>query len=285
MGVVVVQMGHVPRNAGATGTWREQELTRKIGKELRSRLIRAGHDAHLMGADDALPVSRGDVFVALHGDSGNAKVAGPGRSSKRGASVGFPSSDSGKLAKAWKKAHEKEGFPGGFLRDNNTVNMSQYYMWDKTGRFKHRYLAEHATLTNSADEEWIFAHIKRAAKAHVDAINNMLNGSGGGGTTIAGGGEYVVKKGDTLSAIGNMFGVDFREIARINGIKAPFKIFPGQVLRLKGASALRSHVVQKGQTLVKIGKKFGVSFEDIAKANSIKAPFTIFPGQVLKIPR
>lgn len=230
MAVVVVQMGHVPRKSGATGTWREQELTRKIGRELRARLIKAGHDAHLMGADDALPVPRGDVFVALHGDSGNAKIAGPGRSTKRGASVGFPSSDSGKLAKAWKKAHKEAGFPGGFLKNNHTVNMSQYYMWDKTGRFKHRYLAEHATLTNSADEAWIFAHIKRAAKAHVDAINQVLNGGGGGTTT--GSNKYTVQKGDTLFAIGKKFGMTFEKIAKANGIAAPFTIFPGQVLKI-----------------------------------------------------
>lgn len=282
MGVVVVQMGHVPRTNGATGTWREQELTRKIGKELRAQLLKAGHKAHLMGADDALPVSRGDVFIALHGDSGNADFAGPGRSTKRGASVGFPSSDGGKLGKAWKKEHKQVGFPGGFLADNNTVNMSEYYMWGETGQFDHRYLAEHATLTNSADEEWIFSHIKQAARAHVRAINKVLKHTGQLTARVAG--EYVVQKGDTLFAIGQKLGVDFREIARINGIKAPFKIFPGQVLRLRGSGALRTHVVQAGQTLIKIGKKFGVRFEDIAEANGIKAPFTIFPGQVLKIP-
>jgi len=134
MAVIVVQMGHVPRQTGRTGTWREQELTRKVGKALRTRLIEAEHKAHVMGADDELPVSKGDVFVALHGESGNAAVAGPGKSTRRGASVGFP---------------------GGFLPDNHTANLREYYMWDRTGGFKHRYLAEHATLTNSADEEWI----------------------------------------------------------------------------------------------------------------------------------
>lgn len=229
MAVIVIQMGHVPRKTGATGTWREQELTRKIGKELRTRLIKAGHEAHLMGADDALPVSRGDVFVALHGDSGNAKVAGPGKSTRRGASVGFPAADGGKLGKVWKQEHARAGFPGGFLRNNHTVNMSQYFMWPVTGGFKHRYLAEHATLTNSADEEWIFAHIGGAAKAHLAAIERVLGGGSGAAKKVL---QHVVRKGDTLSAIGRKFGVDFRKIAQRNGIKAPFTIFPGQVLRI-----------------------------------------------------
>jgi nucleoid-associated protein YgaU len=229
MTVVVVQMGHVARKTGRTGTFREQELTRKIGNALRTRLVAAGHKAHLMGADDPLPVAKGDVFVALHGDSGNAKVAGRGQSSKRGASVGFPKSDQGggRLGKEWKTQHAKAGFPGGFLADNNTVNMTEYYMWDRTGGFRHRYLAEHATLTNSADEEWIFAHIQVAAAAHVAAIEHVLGTAGGPKPN-----EYVVKKGDTLIKIGRQFGLEFQAIAKRNGITAPFTIFPGQVLAI-----------------------------------------------------
>ena len=43
---------------------------------------------------------------------------------------------------------------------------------------------------------------------------------------------YTVEPGDNLSAIGEQFGVDYLEIARINGIDNPDLIFPGQVLRI-----------------------------------------------------
>lgn len=43
---------------------------------------------------------------------------------------------------------------------------------------------------------------------------------------------YTVKRGDTLSAIGERFGVDWRRIASINQIANPNRIFPGQVLKL-----------------------------------------------------
>jgi nucleoid-associated protein YgaU len=232
MAVVVVQMGHVPRTSGRTGTWREQELTRKLGRALRAQLIEAGHKAHLMGADDALPVPKGDVFVALHGDSGNAAVAGHGKSTRRGASVGFPESDRSdrRLAMEWKRQHAKAGFPGGFLPDNNTANLREYYMWERTGAFTHRYLAEHATLTNSADEEWIFAHIQQSAAAHVRAIARIVGSAGGNGGPKPT--EYVVKQGDTLIKIGKQFGLAFQVIATHNGIKEPFTIFPGQKLRI-----------------------------------------------------
>jgi len=49
------------------------------------------------------------------------------------------------------------------------------------------------------------------------------------------GGEvwYTVKKGDTLSKIGKMFGVPWQNIAKLNGIEAPYTIYPGQKLRIK----------------------------------------------------
>lgn len=43
---------------------------------------------------------------------------------------------------------------------------------------------------------------------------------------------YVVQPGDTLSEIGARFGVDWREIARINGITNPDLIYVGQVLKI-----------------------------------------------------
>ena len=43
------------------------------------------------------------------------------------------------------------------------------------------------------------------------------------------------------------------------------------------------HVVQKGDSLYKIGKKYGISWTVIAKNNGIKAPWIIHPGQNLKI--
>ena len=43
---------------------------------------------------------------------------------------------------------------------------------------------------------------------------------------------YTVKRGDTLYAIATRFGVDYRELARLNRIGRDYKIHPGQVLRL-----------------------------------------------------
>lgn len=61
----------------------------------------------------------------------------------------------------------------------------------------------------------------------------VLNIQVGGGE---GGGEetYTVKSGDTLSRIGQHFGVPWRDIFEANKdtVKDPDKIFPGQTLRI-----------------------------------------------------
>jgi nucleoid-associated protein YgaU len=44
--------------------------------------------------------------------------------------------------------------------------------------------------------------------------------------------SYTVKKGDTLSEIGAHFKVDWREIAKINHVKNPDLIYPGQVFAI-----------------------------------------------------
>lgn len=46
---------------------------------------------------------------------------------------------------------------------------------------------------------------------------------------------YTVKKGDTLSAIGKQFGVKWRDIAALNDIPNPDRIYPGQVFKIPNA--------------------------------------------------
>ncbi|MEM0954732.1 MAG: peptidoglycan DD-metalloendopeptidase family protein [Pseudomonadota bacterium] len=49
--------------------------------------------------------------------------------------------------------------------------------------------------------------------------------------------RYTVKRGDTLYSIAFRFGMDYREVARLNRIGVPYTIYPGQTLRFSGAAA------------------------------------------------
>ena len=49
-------------------------------------------------------------------------------------------------------------------------------------------------------------------------------------------GSYSVRKGDTLYSIAFRYGLDYKRLARINGIASPYIIYPKQRIRLSGAA-------------------------------------------------
>lgn len=59
-----------------------------------------------------------------------------------------------------------------------------------------------------------------------------VEGGSQGGYTITPDGHYRVKRGDTLHAIAFNYGLDWRDVADWNGIRAPYTIYPDQEIRL-----------------------------------------------------
>lgn len=105
---------------------------------------------------------------------------------------------------------------------------------------------------------------------------------------------YTVQAGDTLSGIGARYGVDWRELAKLNGIENPNLIRVGQKIEIPGEEyepepeepAIVTYTVVKGDSLWGIAKKFygkGWKFPEILKANGKTSP-VIYPGDVLIIP-
>ncbi|MFQ5934831.1 MAG: peptidoglycan DD-metalloendopeptidase family protein [Acidiferrobacterales bacterium] len=103
--------------------------------------------------------------------------------------------------------------------------------------------------------------------------------------------EYrVVIAGDTLYGIAWEAGRDYRDVARWNGIEAPYVLRPGQRIRLfppkpakKGPSRAKIRVVVAGDTLYSIAAEVGVSYRDLAAWNSLSPPYVIKPGQTLRL--
>lgn len=97
---------------------------------------------------------------------------------------------------------------------------------------------------------------------------------------------YEVRAGDTLSAIGMRFGVDWRTLAETNGIADPGLIYVGQKIRLYGARG-EFYTVRNGDTLWGIARRLlgnGERYREIAAANG-RAGTVIAPGERLWIPR
>jgi len=53
-------------------------------------------------------------------------------------------------------------------------------------------------------------------------------------------GTYVVRKGDTLYSIAFRYGLDYKSLARINGIRPPYVIYASQAIRLRGSAKMPS---------------------------------------------
>lgn len=103
---------------------------------------------------------------------------------------------------------------------------------------------------------------------------------------------YTVKSGDTLSGIAAKYGTTYQQLAQINGIANPNKIYPGQVLKLSGGSApaasaptsAQHYTVVRGDTLSGIAQRYKTSVAALVKLNpSIKNPSLIYAGQKIRI--
>jgi LysM repeat protein len=123
-------------------------------------------------------------------------------------------------------------------------------------------------------------------------------------------GTYIVQRGDTLFSIARRYGTNVETLQRLNGLSNPHQIKAGQVLIVPDSgdgnvpAAAQSwpsappalsigitagvetcpYVVQRGDYLYKIARKFGISPLQLARANGLSGASILVPGQVLHIP-
>ena len=95
-------------------------------------------------------------------------------------------------------------------------------------------------------------------------------------------------------------GTTVSELLRLNGLSNPDVLAIGQKLKVPGRSGAapaavgtpkpatggqgRTYVVQKGDTLLSIARRYGLTTKQLQAANNITNPDKIFPGQKLVIP-
>lgn len=126
--------------------------------------------------------------------------------------------------------------------------------------------------------------------------------------------NHVVQRGETLRAIADRYGITWQEIADRNNIANPNRILVGQQLVIMTSSGVsantsadpvvavpppseqptttttpttatpQTHVVQPGEYLSSIARRYGISWTDIARANNIVDPNRVLVGQSLIIP-
>ena len=98
----------------------------------------------------------------------------------------------------------------------------------------------------------------------------------------------IVAAGDTLYTLAQRHGVTWDQVAEANGLTAPNQIYAGQQLKIPadapGPTPDFTHQVHRGETLSGIARQYGLSPADLAAANGLSEPYTIYPGQALVIP-
>lgn len=94
---------------------------------------------------------------------------------------------------------------------------------------------------------------------------------------------YVVRPGDTLSDIANMFGVSINTIIWANDLKNARDVHPGDTLVILPVSGIERTIV-KGDTLKSLAKKYGADAGDIAQYNGLDPANPLMIGSTIIIP-
>ncbi|MCH8821661.1 peptidoglycan DD-metalloendopeptidase family protein [Patescibacteria group bacterium] len=97
--------------------------------------------------------------------------------------------------------------------------------------------------------------------------------------------SYKVVKGDTLSEVGEKFGVSVNSIRWASGLADTANIKPGDALKIPPVSGI-THKVGKGQTIYSVAKKYKANPQAIADFpfNYLDQSFTLTSGQILIVP-
>ena len=94
---------------------------------------------------------------------------------------------------------------------------------------------------------------------------------------------YVVRPGDTLSRVAQMFQVSVNTIVWANDLPRASAIQAGQVLVILPISGVR-HAIAKGDTLASIAKQYHGDVSEIAQYNDLDFNATLIVGETLIIP-
>jgi LysM repeat protein len=174
-------------------------------------------------------------------------------------------------------------------------------------------MSELIRLNALADPNRIFAG--QTLRTGTDAGPSPAPAPAAQGVPATTGQVHIVERGENLTRIARQYGVSVDAIILANGIANPSRIYAGQQLVIPGSTpasatsapppapapaappaaaaspapaapavATQVHVVQRGETLIGIGRRYGVSVDAIVLANGIANASRIYGGQQLTIP-
>jgi LysM repeat protein len=99
--------------------------------------------------------------------------------------------------------------------------------------------------------------------------------------------RHIVQYGETLQGIAVRYGTTWQQLAAVNNIVNPNRIYAGQILLVPAVQTQPQYfryTIVRGDTLTSIAARFGTSIDAIVAVNDITRSSRLFVGQVLNIP-
>ena len=127
------------------------------------------------------------------------------------------------------------------------------------------------------------AELKQQSETEAPVSGTGRSATGRVVTIETPGKAYRVRKGDTLEKVARKLDSEIDDLARINRLKKPYRLQPGQTIRGPGGST-RGYAVARGDTLAEIAQRFSVSVDKLRAANGLRRGAAVAPGRKLRLP-
>lgn len=287
---VIIDAGHGGIDSGAVGNnLQEKELNLRASKYMKKRLDELGIPSKMTREEDEyLPKDeRIRKVLSLYNNSPNTILisnhinAGGGE----GAEVVYALKNNSSLAnKILNNIEEKGQIPRKIYQRRlpENPNLDYYYILRETGNTT-PLLVEYGFIDNKNDSVKLNKNIEDYVEGVVQAIAEYLNYPYKPPQEEQAKDSYIVQKGDTLYSISKKMNIPIETIKKINKLDNN-TLSIGQILYLneKDNPEEEYYIVQKGDTLYSISKKFKMKIEELKELNNISSD-TLQVGQVLII--
>ena len=288
---IVIDAGHGGADSGAIGNGlQEKDYTLLIAKYLKDRFDELGVRSILVrDTDETLsPSDRVNRILNSFGNTSDVLLlsnhlnAGGGE----GSEVIYALRNNDTLSNMILNNLGKEGLKMRkvYQRRLPSDNTKDYYFIHRNTGNIEPVLIEYAFIDNKNDADKIKNNCERYAEAVVKAVSEYKNIPYTSPNTKD---TYTVVRGDTLWNISKKLGITVDEIKKLNNLDSNL-LYVGQVLKLPSYETTTdtniTYIVQGGDTLYSISKKYDISVNDLKKYNNLISD-TLSIEQELNIPK
>jgi LysM repeat protein len=284
---IVIDPGHGGDDPGASGNGIiEKDLVLDISKEMYNIFQSLGVPVYITRLDDSTlsPDERTRLILNAFGNDPNVIVisnhinAGGGD----GAEIIYALRNKDTLSNliADEIIATGQNYRKSYQRRLPSDSSKDYYFIHRNTGVTEPIIVEYGFLDSTADDPNLLkSKYKDLANAVVRGVSKYID------LPYQIGEVYIVKKGDSLWSIARAYNTTVDELKKLNNLSTNL-LSVGQILKIPVKSEVENYniyTVVKGDTLYKIANQFGVTVNDIIKANNLKSN-TLQIGQKLSIP-